>query len=102
MIIVGSLIVIVFVFVLLFPADAVLISRALLPYGLPCAGRGCGGADFSGLGGRAFRVWMSSSIPHLVVSAIFSPYLQKRGWWASSYLNELRGVVVVETATAIG
>jgi hypothetical protein len=50
MIIVGSLIVIVFVFVLLFPADAVLISRTPLPYGLPCARRGCGDADFSMLG----------------------------------------------------
>jgi len=86
----GSLIVIAFVFVLLFPADAVLISRALLFPNLPCAGRGIGSTDLSVLGGRAFRVRTSSS--HLI--------FRKMGWWA--YLNELRGVVVVETATAVG
>ena len=65
MIIVGSLIVIDSVFVLLFLADAVLISRALLSPNLPCARRGIGSTDLSGLGGRAFRVL--SSPPHLQV-----------------------------------
>ena len=56
---------IVFVFVLLFPADAVLISRALLPYGLPCARGGFGSTDLLGWEGGPF----GSGSRHLLLTS---------------------------------